>query len=84
MIMTLCLMVYAALEYRIRYGLQRQGDTILNQGNKPTDRPTARWIFHCFVGIHIVFHDGQCLGILNLDERHWQIIHLLGYQAYYT
>jgi transposase len=84
MIMTLCLMVYAALEYRIRQGLQRPGHTILNQVNKPTDRPTARWIFHCFVGIHVLFHNGQCLGILNLNECHWQIINLLGYQAYYT
>ena len=84
MIMTLCLMVYAALEYRIRQGLQQQGHTVLNQVNKPTDCPTARWIFHCFVGIHILFQNGQCVGILNLEKRHWDIIHLLGYQAYYT
>jgi transposase len=84
MIMTVCLMVYAALEYRIQQGLQQQGQTVLNQINKPTDRPTARWIFHCFVGIHVLFHGGQCMGILNLNERHWQIINLLGYQAYYT
>ncbi|MCP4511891.1 MAG: IS1634 family transposase, partial [Fuerstiella sp.] len=45
MIMTMCLMVYAALEYRIRQGLQQHGQTVLNQVNKPTDRPTARWIF---------------------------------------
>lgn len=84
MIMTLCLMVYAALEYRIRHGLQQQGHTVLNQINTPTDRPTARWIFHCFVGIHILFQDGQRVGILNLEKRHWDIINLLGYQAYYT
>jgi transposase len=84
MIMTLCLMVYAALESRIRQGLQQQGHTVLNQVNKPTDRPTARWIFHGFVGIHILFYEGQCMGVLNLNERHWQIINLLGYQAYYT
>lgn len=84
MIMTLCLLVYAALEYRIRQGLQQQGKTVLNQVNKPTDRPTARWIFHCFVGIHILLQDGQRVGILNLEERHWAIINLLGYQAYYT
>lgn len=84
MIMTVCLMVYAALEYRIRQGLQQQKHTVLNQLNKPTDRPTARWIFHGFGGIHVLFHDRQCMGILNLDERHWQIINLLGYQAYYT
>jgi transposase len=84
MIMTVCLMVYAALEYRIRQGLQQQGETVLNQNGKPTNRPTARWIFQCFVGIHILFQEGQCAGIVNLEERHWHIITLLGYQAYYT
>jgi transposase len=84
MSMTVCLMVYAALEYRIRQGLQQQQQTVLNQNGKPTERPTARWIFHCFVGIHILFQDEQCIGILNLEERHWDIITLLGYQSYYT
>jgi transposase len=84
MVMTLCLLVYAALEYRIRQGLQQQGQTVLNQVNKLTDTPTARWIFHCFVGIHILLQDGQRVGILNLEERHWVIINLLGYHAYYT
>lgn len=84
MVMTLCLMVYAALEYRIRQGLQQHGQTVLNQRNTPTDRPTARWIFHCFVGIHILLHGGHRVGVLNLEERHWTIINLLGYQAYYT
>jgi transposase len=84
MIMTLCLMVYAALEYSIRKGLQEQGLTVLNQVKKPTDRPTARWIFHWFVGIHVLYLDDQCLGVLNLEDRHWQIINLLGYQDYYA
>ncbi len=84
MIMTMCLMVYAALEYRVRQVLQQHGQTVLNQVNKPTDRPTARWIFHCFVGVHVLCQDGQCVGILNLEEQHWNIINLLGYQAYYT
>ena len=84
MIMTICLMVYAALEYRIRQGLQRNGDTVSNQIGKPTDRPTARWIFHCFTGIHILYHNGQFKGIINLNGDHLKIINLLGYHAYYT
>jgi len=84
MIMTLCLMVYAALEYCIRKGLQEQGLTVLNQVKKPTDRPTARWIFHWFVGIHVLYRDNEYLGVLNLEDRHWQIINLLGYQDYYS
>jgi len=84
MIMTICLMVYAALEYRIRQGLQRQGDTVTNQIGKPTDRPTARQIFHCFTGIHILYHNGRFMGIINLNGDHLKIINLLGYHAYYT
>ena len=84
MVMTLCLMVYAALEYRIRQELQQQGLTVLNQTRKETDKPTARWIFHCFVGIHILLKDGLDMVILNLQEHHWKIINILGYQPYYT
>ncbi|KJR41987.1 transposase IS4 [Candidatus Magnetoovum chiemensis] len=84
MIMTLCLMVYAALEYSIRQKLQQHRLTVLNQAGKKTDKPTARWIFHCFVGIHILFQNDQKLGVLNLHDRHWEIINLLGYQEYYT
>ncbi len=36
MIMTLCLMVDAALEYRIRKGLKEQGLSVPNQVKKPT------------------------------------------------
>ncbi len=84
MIMTICLMVYASLEYRIRQGLQEQEHTVSNQIGKPTDRPTARWIFHCFTGIHVLYHHGQFLGIMNLSEDHWKIINILGYHVHYT
>ncbi len=84
MVMTVCLMVYAALQYRIRQGLKRQGHTVSNQVGKPTDNPTARWIFHCFTGIHVLFHNGQFIEIMNLNEVHWKIINVLGYQIYYT
>jgi len=44
-IMTLCLMVYAALEHRIRQGLAEQSQAYPDQKGKPTERPTARWVF---------------------------------------
>ena len=43
-IMTLCLMVYAALEHRIRQSLAQQSKTFPDQKGKPTERPTARWV----------------------------------------
>jgi len=45
MIMTLCLLVYAAIEWRIRQALQSQNQTIPDQKGQPTQRPSARWVF---------------------------------------
>src|SRR5919108_6197765 len=59
MVMTVCLLVYAALEYRIRHALQEQGATFPDQKGKRTQHPTARWVFHYFVGIHVLYIPGQ-------------------------
>jgi transposase len=53
MVMTVCLLVYAALEYRIRQALKDHGATFPDQKGKPTQHPTGRWVFHSFVGIHV-------------------------------
>jgi transposase len=84
MVMTLCLLVYAALEYRIREGLRAQGKSFPDQKGKPMQRPTARWVFERFVGIHVLLVAGQEL-VLNLKERHETIIAVLGarYVRYY-
>ena len=54
MVMTVCLLVYAALEYRIRQALQAQDATFPNQKGQWVQNPTARWVFHYFVGIHLL------------------------------
>jgi transposase len=59
MVMTVCLLVYAALEYRIRKALKDHGATFPDQKGKPTQNPTARWVFHYFVGIHLLSVSGQ-------------------------
>ncbi len=61
MVMTLCLLVYAALEHRIREALKAQQETFPDQKGKPTVRPTARWVFQFFRGIQVlvVEHVGQ-------------------------
>jgi len=46
MVMTVCLLVYAALEYRIRQALQGHDATFPNQQGKRVQNPTARWVFH--------------------------------------
>jgi len=80
MIMTLCLLVYAALEYRIRQQLRKEERTVPNQVGKPVQNPTARWIFECFVGIHVLNMPHAQHLVLNLQERHWSILQLLGHR----
>lgn len=85
MVMTLCLLVYAGLEWRIREGLREQKETFPDQKGKPTKRPTARWVFQCFVGIHVLILAQQQL-VLNLQQRHEVILNVLGqrYHLYYA
>jgi len=78
MIMTVCLLVYAALEYRIRAALKDHGATFPDQKGKPVQNPTARWVFHYFVGIHLLSVSGQWPLVLNLTEAHGTLLKLLG------
>jgi len=70
-IMTLCLTIYAALEYTIRKELNQKKQTIANQIGKQVKNPTARWIFQIFTGIHVLYLEKQKL-ILNrvYDKLH--------------
>ncbi|WP_263842087.1 IS1634 family transposase [Salinibacter sp.] len=77
MIITLCLMVYSTLEWRIRDGLQAQDLTFPDQKGNPTQRPTARWVFERFLGIHALF-EGQKRLVLNMKDRHIPILTVLG------
>lgn len=78
MVMTVCLMVYAALEYRIRQGLKAHGATFPNQKGQRVQNPTARWVFHYFVGIHLLVAQGHEPLVLNLTEEHINLLKLLG------
>ena len=64
MIMTLCLLVYSAPKWRIREGLRTWDLTFPDQKGNPTQRPTARWVFGRFLGIHVPF-EGQRRLVLN-------------------
>jgi transposase len=78
MVMTVCLLVYAALEYRIRTALKEHEATFPDQKGKRIQNPTARWVFHSFVGIHVLYIPGQGLMILNLTDEHQHLLQLLG------
>jgi transposase len=78
MVMTVCLLVYAALEYRIRTALKEPRATFPDQKGKRIQNPTARWVFHYFVGIHGLYIPGQGLTILNRTDEHLHLLQLLG------
>ena len=78
MVMTVCLLVYAALEYRIRNALVEHGATFPNQKGQRIPNPTARWVFHYFVGIHVLCIPGQWPIVINLPEEHQRLLQLLG------
>jgi hypothetical protein len=78
MVMTVCLLVYASLEYRIRNALKDHGVTFPDQKGKRTQQPTARWIFHYFVGIHVLVIPQQWPIVINLTEEHQHLLQLLG------
>lgn len=77
LIMALTLMVYTLAERKLRKALDEQGQTIRNQRQQPTAKPTFRWIMQKFQGIHRVNLDGEWQ-ISNLNEERRLIIHLLG------
>jgi len=53
---------------------------------KPTQRPTARWVFFCFQGIHVLSIDNDQRHVTNLQDRHRIILKCLGdiYQQIYS
>jgi transposase len=77
-IMTLCLLVYSALEYRIRQSLIENKSTFPNQTGGSTDKPTARWVFQFFTGIHVLLIGGIQSVVLNCNTQHSSLLKLLG------
>jgi transposase len=68
-------------EHVLRRQLTAASQTVPNQVNKPTDRPTMRWIFQCFEGIdllHIHLEARWQTQILGLQPLHQRILRLLG------
>jgi len=52
--MTLALLVYSVAQRRLRQELARQKESLPNQIDQPTQRPTLRGIFQLLEGIHRV------------------------------
>ena len=79
MIMTLSLLVYAALEHKMRERLKEEKVTFPNQVGKQIENPTIRWVFQCFKGVEVLNIRGVSENlVLNLEEEQEKIIYLLG------
>ena len=86
MVMTVCLLVYAALEHRIRRTLAEHGESVPDQKGKPTQRPTTRWVFELFMDVHLLTITMTTAGTIhtlvsNLREELKTLLRLMG-EAY--
>jgi transposase len=80
-IMVLCLLVYRLAEFRLRSRLAETQQSIPDQVQKPTTRPTMRWVFQCFEGIellHVSTAASSFILVLRLQPVHRLILQLLG------
>ena len=80
MVMTLCLLVYAALEHRIRGALEEHNATFPDQKGDMTETPSARWVFQYFSGIHVLTLAQIQVIVLNMNKYHIALLKLLGTQ----
>lgn len=84
MVMTLCLMVYAFAQYKLRQALVANQDTVVTQTKKQTNNPTLKWIFNLFQGIQIVSINinGKMREVIsNINETRRKIIQYFGEKA---
>lgn len=89
MVMVICLLVYTLAQFQIRRSLAATGESLPNQLNRPTQRPTIRWVFMMMKGIHVCYRvgkEGVVRELANIEEEHLKIIRLMGgaAQRYYN
>lgn len=79
MVMTLCLMVYGFAQYFLREQLKKHTDTLPSQSGKATDKPSMKWIYRLFHGVHVlkIRHATQAM-ILNINDLLLKIIRYFG------
>ena len=81
MIMVLCLMVYSYSQYFLRKKLEDSNETIPSQVNKPTKKPTIKWIYELFDGVvilNVTVNNKLRHIVLNLNDTLRKIIKYFG------
>jgi hypothetical protein len=75
--MTLCLLVYGALEYHIRQTLQQRNKHFPTRSGPPP-QCLARWVLQFFAGIHVLVRDNWRERVLNCNVYRHQLLNLPG------
>ncbi len=73
MLMGLSLLVYTIGQRQLRANLKENNTGVKNQLGKVTEKPTLRWIFQCFQGIHLVVLNGV-KQIVNLTDSRFETL----------
>jgi transposase len=84
MVLTLALLVYSVAQRRLRQALTRQQESLPNQINQPTQRPTLRWVFQLLEGINrvrLIVQDQVHDLIEGLNEVQIKILRLFGQEV---
>ncbi|NJL46590.1 MAG: hypothetical protein HC929_02580 [Leptolyngbyaceae cyanobacterium SM2_5_2] len=79
--MALTLLVYSLGQRQLRAQLAQADATVLDQKQRPTCKPTFRWILQTFQAIYLVSM-GSAQQVSDLSEEHSKIIRLMGFPAY--
>lgn len=81
MVMTLSLLMYALAEQRVRGALVEANEHIWDQKDKPTQRPTIRWVFMIFEDVLLLYINDRGVTTrapTNLREEHRVVLRCLG------
>ena len=83
-IMGLAVMVYTLAQRQVRQALAEANATLLDPLQRPTCKPTLRWIFQGFQAIHLVWVNGTPQ-VSNLTPERLKILRFFGApcQKYY-
>jgi hypothetical protein len=86
LVLTVCWLVYAALEYRLRNALTAHQTTFPNHKGQPGQNPTARGVVQYCVSIPRLHMPGEGAFGLHRNDPHRQRLRLLGrrYEVFYA
>ena len=79
-------MIYASVEYQIRHVLLENNAFFPDMKKKPTQKPTAKWVFFCFQGIPVLTIEDNHQVVTNMMDRQRILLNCFGksYWEFYS